>query len=199
MKTKQKRTFVEFCKGLVKKVPSIAADVADVIISPNPVGAAVGKIGNLLRSQAEKDEQAKLALLEFEKYEKEWEKEMYALEIEAYKTEVDDRRSARDKYINADRSSADEIGRKIINRNLTYIFILVMVQLVVSVATVFLSNYIIEDKSIAVTLGTSLGSVVGTAVGTVIGSLLQERNQVVSFHFGSSMGSRIKDINNRMP
>jgi hypothetical protein len=35
---------------------------------------------------------------------------------------------------------------------------------------------------------------VGAAIGTVIGSLLQERNQVVGFHFGSSMGSRHKDL-----
>lgn len=198
METKQKNGFMEFCGRLVKKIPAIASDVADVIVSPNPAGAAVRKIGELIRGQVEHDEQAKEALIEFEKYQLDWEKEMYALEIEAYKTEVDDRRSARDKYIQADRSSADEIGRKIIGRNLIYIFVLVMVQLVVSVSTVFLCNYVMSDKSMAVTLGTSLGSVVGTAVGTVIGSLLQERNQVVSFHFGSSMGSRIKDLNNRM-
>jgi len=189
-----KKSFKEFCQGLVHKVPSIAADVMEVVVSPNPLGTAVLKVGELLKSKAEKDEAAKQALQEFEQYQMEWQKEMYQLEIEAYKTEVDDRRTAREKYIQADRTTADEIGRSIIHRNLIYIFILLMVQVLVTLVSVFLADNFIADKQTAVTIGSSMGSVVGAAIGTVIGSLLQERNQVVGFHFGSSMGSRQKDF-----
>jgi vacuolar-type H+-ATPase subunit I/STV1 len=188
-----KKSFKEFCKGIVNKIPSIAQDVIEVVASPNPAGAVVKKVGELLKSKAEKEEEARKALVEFEQYQLEWEKEMYQLQIEAYKAEVSDRQSAREKYIQADRESADEIGRQIINRNLTYIFILLLVQVLVTLSAVFLANQFIVEKQTAVTIGSSLGSVVGTAIGTVVGSLLQERNQVVGFHFGSSMGSRQKD------
>lgn len=189
-----KKSFKEFCQGLVHKVPSIAADVMEVVVSPNPLGTAVLKVGELLKSKADKDDAAKQALQEFEQYQMEWQKEMYQLEIEAYKVEVDDRRTAREKYIQADRTTADEIGRSIIQRNLIYIFILLMVQVLVTLVSVFLADNFIADKQTAVTIGSSMGSVVGAAIGTVIGSLLQERNQVVGFHFGSSMGSRQKDL-----
>jgi len=187
-----KKSFKEFCKGVAQKVPSIAADVIDVIISPNPVASAVGKVGELLKGKAEKEEAAKEALVEFEQFKMEWEKEMFQLEIEAYKAEAADRDSAR-KNLQDDRAMSDEIARKVVNRNLTFIFILLVVQVTVTIFSVFLSDQFIDDKQMAVTVGSSLGSVVGAAIGTVIGSLLQERSQVVGYFFGSSMGSRQKD------
>jgi hypothetical protein len=189
-----KRTFKEFVKDVAKKVPSIAADVIDVVVSPNPFGTAVQKVGELLKSKAENDEAAKVALVEFEQFKMEWEKEMFQLDIEAFKAGADDRKSAREKYIQADRTMADDIARRIISNNLTFIFILLMVQVIVTIFSVFAADQFIADKQMAVTIGSSLGSIVGAAIGTVIGSLLQERNQVVGFHFGSSMGSRHKDL-----
>ncbi|RCW29667.1 hypothetical protein [Marinilabilia salmonicolor] len=188
-----KKSFKQFCAEVVQKVPSIATDIFEIATSPNPAGVAISKVSDLLKSKAEKDEKARLALDELQQYQMEWEKEMYALDIEAYKTEVSDRAGARQKYIDADKASADAIGQQIIGRNLTYIFILLLVQVAVTISSVFLASGFIEDKQTAVTIGSSLGSVVGAAIGTVIGSLLQERNQVVGFHFGSSMGSRQKD------
>jgi len=73
------------------------------------------------------------------------------------------------------------------NRNLVFIIALVLCQIVATVGCVFLLLKQLSDMQTAVTIGTSLGSVIGTAVGTIIGSLLQERNSVVGFHFGSSV------------
>ncbi|PWD98799.1 hypothetical protein [Marinilabilia rubra] len=188
-----KKSFKQFCGEVVQKVPAIATGIFEVVTSPNPAATAIGRVSELLKSKAEKDEKARMALQELEQHRMEWEKEMYELDIEAYKAEVSDRSSARQKYLDADKASADAIGRQIIGRNLTYIFILLLVQVLVTISSVFLASGFIEDKETAVTIGSSLGSVVGAAIGTVIGSLLQERNQVVGFHFGSSMGSRQKD------
>ena len=187
MSKKFKETgFGKFLNKVIKKVPSIAGDVLEVATSGNPIGAAIEKVGDLLKGKSESEEEAKELLQEFERYKLNWEKEMYELQIKSFSLEVEDRKDARNKYINSDTTVADKLAISIMKRNIVFIFTLIAFQIVFSVGTVlFLLNQV-EDLQIAVTIGTSLGSVIGGAIGTVVGSLLQERNSIVGFHFGSS-------------
>lgn len=75
-------------------------------------------------------------------------------------------------------AAADEIAKKIMTQNLIIVFVLVIVNT--------LAVYYLKD------LGALL-AVVSNLIGVVIGQLLNERHQVTSFHFGSSLGSKTKD------
>ncbi len=166
--------FGQFCKMVVSNVPDIAGDVMDIATSGNPVGTTIGKVAELLKGKAEQDEKAKAALVELEAKRKDW-------ELEVYKAESNDRARATESYM-AKGAMADEIARSIIKRNLVYIAVLLCFNILFN----FISTMLIEDKTIAV----SIGSTIATAIGTVVGSLLQERNQVVGFFFGSSLKSK---------
>lgn len=123
-----------------------------------------------------------------------WELEVMRLDLQRQQIEQTDKANARSMYIANGQKQVDEIGSNIMNRNLIFIFLLLIVQVIVTTCGIFIAQQAIDDKNTAITLGTTLGSVVGGAIGTVIGSLLQERNQVVGFYFGSSFGSQKKDI-----
>jgi hypothetical protein len=71
---------------------------------------------------------------------------------------------------------ADDIAEKIINWNLWLLLVLVIVQVLV---------IMFVDGQIA--------AVVTGVVGTITGALINERNTVVNFFFGSSKGSKDKD------
>ncbi len=188
MKKKFKDTgFGKFINKVIQKAPGIAGDIFDIATSGNPVAATIDKVGELLSSKAAPGTKEKELLDELEQYRLTWEKEMYELDIKAFSLEVEDRKSARDKYVNSKSNIADRLAVSVMNRNIVYIFSLIFCQIIITVGTVFVLLNMVSDQQTAVTVGTSLGSVIGTAVGTVVGSLLQERNSVVGFHFGSSV------------
>ena len=190
-KKKFKETgFGKFLNKVIKKVPSIAGDVLEVATSGNPVRSAIDKVGELLKGNAAPGTNAAELHEELERCKMAWEKEMYELDIKAFSLEVEDRKSAREKYVNSDTTIADKLAVSIMSRNIVFIFCLIAFQILFSVGTVFLLLHQVEDLKTAVTIGTSLGSVIGSVIGTVVGSLLQERNSVVGFHFGSSVEKR---------
>lgn len=76
---------------------------------------------------------------------------------------------------------ADAIADSIMKKNLPVVFLLVMINaLVVYAFTYFAIEHIGQL------------AVISNLIGVVIGSLIQERQQVVSFFFGSSLGSKLK-------
>lgn len=186
MKKKFKETgFGKFIGKVIGAVPDIAGDVLEIATSGNPIKTTIDKVGELL--QGENHPKAKALALELEQSKINWEKELYQLDIKAFSFEVEDRKRASEQYIKTSHEIADKLALSIMNRNLVFIIALVLCQIVATVGCVFLLLKQLSDMQTAVTIGTSLGSVIGTAVGTIIGSLLQERNSVVGFHFGSSV------------
>lgn len=163
--------FGKFLSGVIHDIPSLAGDIADIALSGNPTAALIGKVSTLLRSKGENNLAANKALKEIELSRGKW-------ELEAYELELKDKERASKQYA-VESSMANKIASKIITNNLMYIFMLLVCQIIFS----YLSTTFIEDKTIAV----SIGGTVGTVIGTVIGSLLQERNQVIGFFFGSSI------------
>ena len=98
-------------------------------------------------------------------------------EFEAMESEfLADIQDAREMYEKTGHEQADKIADKIINWNLLIILALVVIQVLVIM-------YV--DGQVA--------AVITGIVGTVVGALINERNTVVNFFFGSSKGSKDKD------
>lgn len=82
----------------------------------------------------------------------------------------------------------DTIATKIINNNLPFIVLLVLINIAVV--------YFLRDKEYSV-----LVAAVSNIIGITIGNLFTERQSVVNFFFGSSIGSKDKQdrLNSFMP
>jgi len=100
-------------------------------------------------------------------------------EKEAYKLiELDyqDRAGAREMY-KAENKMADEIAKRVIVWNLWIVFLAIVIEILVVI-------YMQEKTLIAI---------ISSAIGGLTTALLQERQQVINFFFGSSIGSKTKD------
>ena len=91
---------------------------------------------------------------------------------------LDNTKNARKMYSSVDNSTANSIGTKIIKENLWFIFALVTLQL--------LAMYFLKDEG-------QILALLGNTVGFVLNGLLKERQDVVNFFFGSSLGSKMKN------
>jgi len=175
-----------FLQKVVKAVPGIATDVLEIATSGNVPGAILGKVGDLLKSKAVKEEEAKILLEELEQNKRDFELEMYRMDIEAYNIQMKDVSSAREMYKTTQNEATNEIGRTIMKRNLTYVFLLVLLEIVAIIGCVLLMINNIVNLEVAVSVGSSITGAIGTVCGMVIQNLLQERQQVVGFHYGSA-------------
>ena len=84
--------------------------------------------------------------------------------------------NVRDMYKNTDHSVADFVAKKVINFNLWVVLGAILIEV--------LSVLYINDKVLI--------AIISGAVGGVVTALLQERQQIINFFFGSSMGSKNK-------
>ena len=100
-------------------------------------------------------------------------KEDYLKELDMYYADL---KSARNMYQSTDHEQADKIADNVIKYNLFIVMLMVVIQCLVIM--------FVDGKVAAVITG---------IVGTVTGALLQERNTVINFFFGSSKGSKDKD------
>tara|TARA_R110000796_G_scaffold129685_2_gene245407 strand:+ start:38 stop:541 length:504 start_codon:yes stop_codon:yes gene_type:complete len=85
--------------------------------------------------------------------------------------------NVRDMYKNTDHSVADFVAKKVINFNLWVVLGAILIEV--------LSVLYINDKVLI--------AIISGAVGGVVTALLQERQQIINFFFGSSMGSKNKE------
>jgi len=111
------------------------------------------------------------------------EKNRHVEKVLAFKEHIEGEKTNRrklstEKYIKTDHKVADEIARKIIRENMIYIVICILIELA---SIVYLQNN-----------GNLLAIITGI-FGSVITNLYQERQSVINFHFGSSLGSKMKD------
>lgn len=91
-----------------------------------------------------------------------------------------DIKSARDSY-KVHHEQADKVAQSIMAKNLPTIFILVLV----NVASVCGAKYFNMPGEVL--------AIISNLIGIVIGQLLAERQSVVGFFFGSSLGSKMKN------
>lgn len=102
------------------------------------------------------------------------------LKIEALRLlemDLEEIKDARDMYKNTDHKMADKIADRVINYNLWVVMVAIIIE-------IFSVMYINDKVLIAIISG---------AIGSVTTALLQERQQVINFFFGSSRGSKEKD------
>ena len=102
--------------------------------------------------------------------------ELNAEFAELEKEFLKDIQDAREMYKDTDHATADDIAQKVINYNLIIIVLLVVVQVLV-----------------VMYVNGQVAAVVTGVVGTIVGSLINERNTVINFFFGSSKSSKDKD------
>lgn len=91
---------------------------------------------------------------------------------------LEDVADARDMYKQTENKTTNTLATKVMTWNIVYVLIAVLVQ----VGCMFYFSKFPQ-----------LLALIGNLVGIVVGNLLQERSQVLSFYFGSSMGSKMKD------
>ena len=103
---------------------------------------------------------------------KEQEKAAYTLIEMDYK----DRAGAREMY-KEENQMADEIAKRVIIWNLWIVFLAIVIEILVVIY--------MEDKTLI--------AIISSAIGGLVTALLQERQQVINFFFGSSIGSKNKD------
>lgn len=85
---------------------------------------------------------------------------------------------ARDTYKETDHKVADFVAKKVINYNLWVVLAAILIEV--------LSVIYIDDKVLI--------AIISGAVGGFVTALLQERQQVINFFFGSSKGSKDKEL-----
>ena len=98
--------------------------------------------------------------------------EIQSMEIEYLK----DVQNARDMYAKTDHKIADEIATNVILRNIWMAIALTIIEI--------LSVIFIDDKILI--------AIISSAVASIVTALINERQQVIGFHFGSSAGSKAK-------
>ncbi|TNC80680.1 MAG: hypothetical protein C9356_12330 [Oleiphilus sp.] len=89
---------------------------------------------------------------------------------------LEDRQHARETY-KVHNEASDKIAFYIMKYNLPLILVLVLVNVIAT-------HYLKTDPALL--------STVSTLVGFIINALLKERQDVTAFHFGSSLGSKMK-------
>lgn len=157
----------QWLNNVKKDIPSLAGDVMQIITSPNPVGAGVGLL--LEKIKGASPDISEPLLTEFEMNRLQIEKEMAELELENMK-------SAREMY--AQKSEmADLVAKSVMKWNLPLVLILV----IVNVACI----KFLDQVALAL---------VSNVIGFVLNQLLNERTQIIGFFFGSSLGSKMKQI-----
>lgn len=99
-----------------------------------------------------------------------------------FKEQLDakDRKNARTMYQTSGHGTADSIANHIINFNLWFVIAIAVVEILVL-------SYFSELPSEVIVI-------IGNVSGWIIKGLLDERLQVTSFYFGSSLGSKHKDM-----
>lgn len=182
-KKKDKKPFSEtkfgkFANKVTGLLPDLAGDVLQIATSPNPIGASVNVLKEKLlgaQSNASPEQSEKIDELvaELERDRMEWEKEIFALEVE-------DKKSARVMYIQKS-DQADDIATNVMSRNLPAIGVLILVEI--------LSIIYLRERVEVI-------AIISTAIGAITQALITERLTVVQFFFGSSKGSKDKEKGN---
>lgn len=93
--------------------------------------------------------------------------------------DLKDLEGARDMYKATDHVMADSIADRVIKWNLWVVMIAVIIEI--------FSVMFIDDKVLI--------AIISGAIGSITTALLQERQQIINFFFGSSRGSKDKDKN----
>lgn len=166
-------TMIAAAKGIAKLTglddwinDKVGADTAQKVVEVAQAVTGTKKPGQALK---ELEQDAQLA--------KELRGKLLEQEHEINLAILQDVQSARESYNGKAHPMADTIALQIIKQNHWLVFLLLAIN-----GLVF---WLVDDSSLA--------QLIGNATGFSINALWSERQQVISFFFGSSLGSKIKD------
>ena len=128
------------------------------------IGGAVESVGNILKEKSESDENARNLLIEFEQFKMTYEKELFELE-------VDDRKSARTREVEMAKTGKTDWLMYATGLTALGSFVLIIISVI----------FIEETQSNKLFIHL-MGMVEGAAIS------------IFSFYFGSSKGSKDKDL-----
>lgn len=151
-------------EAIKDKAPELANAAFEIAKNPNPINA-VSEIAGIFRKAGEEKLAAEI----------ESQKTDIEAELMLYQLDTQDRSSARENYINT-KDFSDEIGKRVFNWNLPFVALLV--------AVVILCASYLDSALLATIAGLS---------GAIIRDLMAERQVLVNFLWGSSLGSKKKD------
>jgi hypothetical protein len=163
-----------------------AAPLLGTLLAPITGGASVvigGMVASALGTENSPDAVAKElsknpdALLKLKELEMANEADLRKQVIKLNEIELDKYKTAHDSYKN-DGTEANKISESIINYNLPIIATLVLVNISLV--------YFMRDKSELIAIASNI-------IGVAIGNLFNERQAIINFFFGSSIGSKEKD------
>jgi len=166
--------------GLLKFVP----DVIDLFSSKNKKKETIELVSNIAKEVTGESSVDNAERILSNNPELAYEFKMAVMENETILERMDEesreRASSQYKVHNV---QADKIAESIMSKNLVIIFVLVLI----NVGAVFTTSYFKLDDPATI-------AIISNLIGVVIGQLLAERQTVVSFFFGSSLGSKIKSM-----
>ena len=170
-----KKPFSEtkFAKFVKEKVAPVAGDVLGIIGDVTGI-EAIERVGDLINARKEESAEAMALHVEFEKYKLEWELEIQRLEIEAFKVEVQDRESARNREVQFMQANGGK-------RDWVQGGLVICTVVLVLVSMTYLAFWELPKANEAI-FHMMLGGIV-----------VQGMNSIYNYFFGSSIGSRRKD------
>ncbi len=180
----------EFWGKLKTKFKDVA-ETGSKLLGNTPPGMILEVVSNMLGKKQETDPEAEKLLTELKEKQLEFEQELARMDheetmelakigLEELKLNYEDKSSARNIYSQS-KDFADKLAFSIMRYNLIGVASLLLFDI--------LCTFVAEDLKIQY----SVVAGVSTLIGMVIQSLLQERQQVTGFYFGSSLGSKSKD------
>lgn len=160
-------------EGATNLLGSAVSGVTGGILSKEIVKGALGSVLGISSAEIT-EEHAKKVQMDVE-LKKKYESKINDMAFEQVKLHANDTQSARDMYAKKS-DMADKIAMRIMTWNLTFISILVAVNVM---ATIWLD--------------VALVGVICSVIGTVIGALIAERSSVVNFFFSKGIPT-VKEI-----
>lgn len=157
--------------GFINKVAATGLDVISIVgkAKNGNILGAINETKNLLSKEPNKESDDLLAELIKKKFE-------FKSDYDKYLEDVKD---ARDMYESSSHTQSDKIANIVIKYNLPIIAVLVFINII---AVFQLRQY------------QGMVAIVSNFIGITISQLFNERQSVINFFFGSSQGSKDKDI-----
>lgn len=166
--------------GLLKFVP----DVIDLFSSKNKSKDSVEVISNIAKDLTGKDtvDEAEKVLSADPNLAYQFKLSVMEHDTILERLDEQSRTRAGEQY-KSNHVQADKLADGIMTYNLIIIGVLAVINVL---AVYFMTTNNVDNPALV--------AIISNLVGTIIGNLIAERQQVVSFYFGSSLGSKLKNM-----
>lgn len=183
----EKTGFGKFLDKVGSSFPDIAEDILDVATSGNPIGVIIDKAREGLQKAVTDKQVGEQKTLEAEALLAQLEQESKDWELEVFKVEVEDKKRASAMYGDeGSKDISDELARQIFKYNNQFVLGAIGCAFIVNLSVALAVPHDLQ----AIVFGALNGPMV--LLGVVVRGWMAEREQVGGFYWGSSIGSKDK-------